>query len=282
MFGWPAGSATDDTDLTYAVLLAYRDRAAASKASSEATENFDVVVSAAEWALKWLNGDWPGRRRGSQPVDVGGATITGLMRYEKSRDVKTCGAGVGQAGNGSLMRCIPTALFTKSRKERIKESMAISAFTHNDKRCTVACAAYIEIVVALIEGNTAEKAVAIGLEVAEGLDCPDVEGSIERGKGLSIAKLAKDGPGKTLPDSTSGFVLQSLSVAIAAVLDKRSFEDVLVDVVRLGGDTDTNGAIAGGLLGARDGVNAIPERWTEMLQFREEFETICKSLRLAE
>ena len=66
-----------------------------------------------------------------------------------------------------------------------------------------------------------------------------------------------------------------MKLAIAAILDPRSFEDVLVDVVRIGGDTDTNGAIAGGLLGARDGIEKIPERWLEKLQFRKEFEEVA-------
>jgi ADP-ribosylglycohydrolase len=278
-FDWPAGHATDDTDLTYAVLLAYQDRAkAARKASPEDNQKFDVVVAAAEWSLKWLDGDWPGRTKGSPPVDIGGATRTGLVQYDVTRNVKTCGAGQGNAGNGSLMRCIPTALFTQSREDRIKESMAISAFTHNDARCTAACAAYNEIVAALVEGKSAEEAVATGLETAESLDCPAVEDSIKRGKGWSLSELASTDPSKELPMWSSGYVLQSFSIAIAAVLDPRSLEDVLVDVVRLGGDTDTNGAIAGGLLGARDGADGIPERWTRKLQFRQEFASICNSL----
>jgi len=38
-------------------------------------------------------------------------------------------------------------------------------------------------------------------------------------------------------------------------------EEGLVDTVRRGGDTDTNGAIAGALLGAVHGVLALPLRW---------------------
>jgi hypothetical protein len=56
----------------------------------------------------------------------------------------------------------------------------------------------------------------------------------------------------------SGFVLESLSLAVAAVLDPRRLPEVLVDVVRVGMDTGTNAAIAGGLLGVRDGAGAIP------------------------
>jgi ADP-ribosyl-[dinitrogen reductase] hydrolase len=40
-------------------------------------------------------------------------------------------------------------------------------------------------------------------------------------------------------------------------------EEGLVDTVRRGGDTDTNGAIAGALLGAVHGVEALPQRWRD-------------------
>lgn len=271
IFGWPAGHATDDTDMTRAVLLAYYDRKAAA-------EDFDVVRSAADWSIKWYEGDWPGRVKGMGPKDIGGATHTGLGNYQESGDPRNCGAGHGSAGNGSLMRCIPTALFARSKEERIKESLEISAITHNDKRCTVSCAVYNEIVAALVDGKSPQDAVDLGLQTALDLRCNNVKLAIEKGMKISIEKTARAGPGADLPDNTSGYVLQSLTVAIAALLDPRPFDDVLVDVVRIGGDTDTNGAISGGLLGARDGIEAIPERWLKTLQFRSEFEELAKSM----
>jgi ADP-ribosylglycohydrolase len=275
MFEWPAGHATDDTDMTRALLLAYRDREAAKKKNEE---DFDVVKQAADYCLQWYQGPWVDRAEGQYPVDIGGATRIGLEKYSESRDPADAGAGKGSAGNGSLMRCIPTALFTHDAAGRKEESMAISAVTHNDKRCTVSCAAYNEIVAALVAGKNPEEAVEIGKEVAVELKHADVEAAIERGKNLSIIDIVKNGPGNTLPDHTSGYVLQSLSVALAALLDPRPLDDVLVDVVRIGGDTDTNGAIAGGLLGARDGVDAIPQRWLDKLQFRREFEEIVAQI----
>jgi len=236
------------------------------------------VRSAAEWSLKWYEGDWPGRKKGSRPADIGGATLRGLSAYERSRDPRNCGAGHGSAGNGSLIRCIPTAFLTDSRDERIRESMEISAITHNDARCTVACVAYNEIVRALVESKTPQEAVAIGIRVSRELECPAVEEAIRRGQGMSITRIVEKGTGEELPDRTSRFVLQSLAVAISALMDSRSFEDVLVDVVRIGGDTDTNGAIAGGLLGARHGVRDIPWRWEKICQFRDEFEDLVMQM----
>lgn len=276
-FGWPAGHATDDTDLTRAVLLAYHDRAN-NKLLRTPSEEFDIARSAADWSLDWFDGKWPGRKEGEWPRDIGGATRTGLMKYSKRRDPRNCGAGHGSAGNGSLMRCILTGLFTQDRDKRIRESMDISAITHNDSRCVVSCAAYNEIVAALLDGKTAEMAVSIGIDVALEQDHLAVAQAIERGKNLSILKMADAGPGDELPDRTSGYVLQSFTVAVAALLDQRSLEDVLVDVTRIGGDTDTNGAISGGLLGARDGLEAIPERWLDKLQFRAEFEELAREI----
>ncbi|KAF2877027.1 ADP-ribosylation/Crystallin J1 [Massariosphaeria phaeospora] len=273
-FGWPAGHATDDTDLTRAVLLAYLDRSAHAQTHTTATpaQPFDLTRTAADHCLSWYNGDWPGRTPGSSPRDIGGATDTGLSNYEASGNPLTSGAGPDSAGNGSLMRCVATGLFTAGREDRIKESKAISAITHNDVRCTISCAVYNEMVAALLAGKTPAEAVQIGCEVASELDCPAVEAALRRGEEVSLEQFASEGPASDFPDWSSGYVLQSLSLAVAALLDARSFEDVLVDVVRIGGDTDTNGAIAGGLLGAREGVEGIPERWLEKLQFREEFE----------
>jgi ADP-ribosylglycohydrolase len=154
-FGWPAGHATDDSDLTRAVLLAYL-----------APGHADIVRAAADNMLAWLDGDWPGREPGSRPRDIGGATHHGLERYRHCGDPRAAGAVSGLAGNGSLMRCIPTALAVTDRSRRIRES---------------------------------------------------------------------------------------------------------IDIARIGNDTDTNAAIAGGLLGARDGASAIPQRWRTLLQFGDEF-----------
>ncbi|KAF2727366.1 ADP-ribosylglycohydrolase family protein [Polyplosphaeria fusca] len=277
-FKWPAGHATDDTDLTRAVLLAYHD---AEKARSTVGKEiggstaFDVTKAAADYSLQWIEGEWPGREKGSPPVDVGNATQVGLTEYRRTKDVATCGAGPGAAGNGSLMRCIPTGLFAPTKERRREESMAISAFTHNDTRCTVTCAIYNEMVAALISGKSPAEAVQVGEALAAELGNNDVEKALERAKTMSPATLAEEGPGE---HKFGGFVLDSLMLAIAALLDARSLEDVLVDVVRVGGDTDTNAAIAGGLLGARDGIEAIPQRWLSKLQFGREFEQLATEI----
>jgi ADP-ribosylglycohydrolase len=268
-FGWPPGHATDDTDLTRAVLLAYLDAAR--------EPGGDVVRRAADYMLAWLDGDWPGREPGSRPRDVGGATLRGLEGYRRSGDPRAAGAGEGHAGNGSLMRCIPTGLAVAGRDQRISESIEISAVTHDDPIAVTACAVYNEITAALVRGVDPAGAVAAGLAAARQLGSAPVAAAITDGRRLAPARLAATG---TIPfaGAASGYVLDSLSLAVAAVLDERRFADVIVDITRIGNDTDTNAAIAGGLLGARDGVAAIPRRWTALLQFGAEFSNAAQLL----
>lgn len=257
-FRWPAGHATDDTDLTRAVLLAYLDPGP------------DVLRTAADHMVSWYEGYWPGREPGP-PRDVGNATSVGLRKYGRTKDPRDAGAGPGSAGNGSLMRCIPTALAVGDRERRMRESMEISAVTHDDVRCTVACAAYNEIAAALLAGATPSEAVTAGRDTAVALDSPAVADTIEYARSVRPATLAASGPGSTFEGDASGYVLDSLILGVAAVLDPRPFPDVVIDVVRVGRDTDTNGAIAGGLVGVRDGVRAIPTAWVAKLQFADEF-----------
>lgn len=274
-FNWPSGHATDDTDLTRGVLLAYRDQRRSQQPGD------DIAAKAGEYFLAWLEGRWPDREEGSYPEDIGGATATGLRRFAQTKNVNLAGAGQGSAGNGSLMRCIPTGLFQPDREKLIAESMRISMITHDDVRCTVACAAYNTIVAELIDGNSVDAAVRAGEDVAEKLEKGpggQVHVALKMGQEVKVAKMAQRGPPPQMKGKCSGYVLETLSLAVAAVLDDRSLEDVLVDIIRIGQDTDTNGAVAGGLLGARHGVEAIPEQWKQELQFGDEFTEVAKEL----
>ena len=96
-FDWPAGHATDDTDLTRAVLLAYL------------APGDDVVRAAADHMVAWMRGDWPDREMGAPPRDIGAATAAGLHRYIQTGDATNAGAGPGRAGQrtGELEEAAP-------------------------------------------------------------------------------------------------------------------------------------------------------------------------------
>ncbi|ROT37755.1 ADP-ribosylglycohydrolase [Sodiomyces alkalinus F11] len=292
-FDWSPGHATDDTDMTRGVLLAYKTlhdaRTEGTRDSNSTMTNgegadLDVARLAGENFLRWVDGEWPDRTPGWLPKDMGGATARGLERYRVSRDPERAGAGQGSAGNGSLMRCLPTALFQPDRHKMIAESIRISKITHDDFRCTTACAVYNSIAAALIDGVSVENAVdhgeAVAIRLERRMDGPVMQ-AVRRGRQVDVADMAANGAPIDMEGECSGYVLETLTVAVAAVRDARSLEDVLVDVVRIGRDTDTNAAVAGGLLGARDGEDAIPTRWKEKLQFGKEFREVALAMATA-
>lgn len=60
-----------------------------------------------------------------------------------------------------------------------------------------------------------------------------------------------------------GWVLIAFRNALWQLLHAPNLEEGVVDTVMRGGDTDTNAAICGALLGAVYGLEAVPARWTE-------------------
>ena len=62
-----------------------------------------------------------------------------------------------------------------------------------------------------------------------------------------------------------GWVLIAFQNVLWQLLHAPSLEEALVDTVGRGGDTDTNAAICGALLGAVHGIDAIPQQWVSSI-----------------
>jgi ADP-ribosyl-[dinitrogen reductase] hydrolase len=82
------------------------------------------------------------------------------------------------------------------------------------------------------------------------------------------------------PDTleTSGYVVHSLQTALHDGLVADSAEDAIVTAVNRGGDTDTIGAIAGAVAGARFGASQLPDRWLGAIDEVNELEGLATQL----
>ena len=90
--------------------------------------------------------------------------------------------------------------------------------------------------------------------------------------------VAEAGRARPLDGPDMGFTLFTAGIGLQVVGEGRDFEDGLRHVVSLGGDTDTNAAVAGALLGAARGTAAIPPSWLAALAEREALETEAREL----
>jgi ADP-ribosylglycohydrolase len=136
-------------------------------------------------------------------------------------------------GNGSAMRIAPVAFVATSLDEALKLSDAYTGITHNHP-----------------EGMSAARAVVESIYLArEGLPVNDIRQAISKYYELdfTIASIRQE-------YQRTERALYSVPQAIAAALEANSFEDAIRLAVSLGGDTDTQAAIAGGIAEARFGV----------------------------
>ena len=169
-----------------------------------------------------------------------------------------CGGDDTSIANGSLMRALgPGIAHRDHADQRRRAAAALSAITHGHPVCVDACVVYANIVSDLLHGHRPH-------DVLDGYLWPDpihaALNDAHRGLGVDLAG--------------TGSVVDSLRLAGAALVAaaQRDLETVVVDVVNRGGDADTNAAIAGGLLGARHGRSAVPDRWVGRLEQRSRIE----------
>ena len=73
----------------------------------------------------------------------------------------------------------------------------------------------------------------------------------------------------------SGYVVETLEAAVWTLITTDSFEAALLKVVNLGRDTDTTGAVTGGLAALYYGYDAIPAEWIGEIKKKEWIQELC-------
>ncbi len=238
-----AGQPTDDTEL--ALMLA-RSLIASGGVEAE---------SLAEHYTWWFR---------SQPFDIGGTTRNAISaavaavagrRAEAMREAAR--RRLGSQANGSLMRVSPLGVFGwQAETEQLARWVATDAeLTHPNAVCIAA---------------SASLAIAIGIGVRTGnalvayrkaLDWCERYGPAEVTAALRAAE--REPPRDVL--SRMGWVLHALQNAFHQLLSSESLQQAVIDTVQRGGDTDTNAAVCGALLGAVHGREAVPPQWRRMV-----------------
>ena len=249
----PAGTITDDTEQALCIARSLVDQ-----------QEFDPA-DVAERFVAWYD---------SGPFDIGRMTMRSLSRLKHGDAWHEAGQHVweqsreGQnAGNGSVMRCPPLAIPYASDWDHLTEvSRQSSQITHADPRCMEGCVLLNLTVAGLLE--SADTPLQNALTYV-GSDAPaDLVTALE--------PLARGDAPATL--ETSGYVVHSLQTALHDGLRAETAEDAIVTAVNRGGDTDTIGAIAGAVAGARFGASQLPARWVSAIDETDELETLATHL----
>jgi ADP-ribosyl-[dinitrogen reductase] hydrolase len=238
-----AGQPTDDSEMALSLARTILDKG-----------RYDVEKVARSYA-RWFK---------SPPFDWGGTTekalsvaVACLNSGQSVANATSSAASRTSQANGALMRISPLGILGAALKpEKVVELARQDAgLTHPNVVSRDASAVFaVALSLAIRQGYGPTGTMHQTMELAERVGvCEPVQ--------RCLRDAQTQPPSDYLTEA--GWVLVALQNAFYQMLRAESFEQGIVDTVRRGGDTDTNAAIAGALLGAICGREAVPAQWVD-------------------
>ncbi|WP_408069289.1 ADP-ribosylglycohydrolase family protein [Butyrivibrio sp. JL13D10] len=267
-YDMPAGTWTDDSSMTLALLASIRDK--------DGINLEDIMNRFVRWIRK---GEYTPF---GEAFDVGNGTMAAILRYMKGDDLNSCG-GITERdnGNGSLMRILPACIYAYTNNLSDEDAVSlihqVAGLTHNHIRGQIACGLYFFCVKSVLDKDgTLMERLQKGFDTGFNF----YDGFLKNTSELSCYDRLRDMKKLSeIPESgikSSGYVVDTIEAAVWSLVSTDSFKNCELKAVNLGDDSDTVGATAGGLAGLFYGYDGIPEEWLEVIQRREWIEELCK------
>ena len=260
----PAGTFSDDSSLTFCLAEAL-------------TKEFSLDTIGNNF-VAWLNKNfWTPR---GQVFDVGIATSQAITRIQRGCKPELAGGTeVSDNGNGSLMRILPLLTYIKDMPidERYLITKQVSSITHGHIRSVISCFYYLEF----------------GRQILNGIDKFQVYKNLQTDISTYLTRLYIDKNEINFFDRllkqeiyhitekdihTSGYVLHTLEASIWCLMTTSSYKSATLKAVNLGSDTDTTGAVTGGLAGLLYGFDTIPNNWVKLIARKDDIEDLVNRL----
>ncbi len=223
-----AGQATDDSEMALAL--------ARSLVHRRGYDKDHVHAAYTAWAR-------------SGPFDMGRTTAAALLSRQLDAQSQA---------NGALMRVSPIGLAASGPDEAARWAHQDASLTHpNPVTCHANAVFAAALSFAVREGAGARAVYDFALDRCRAL------GSAATDVEAALVAAADARPSDFI--RSSGWVLIALQNAFFQLLHAETLEEGIVATAAAGGDTDTNAAIAGALLGAVHGRQAIPQQWARMV-----------------
>ncbi len=199
--------------------------------------------------------------------DIGNATRQALEKFKTTGNPLSGSSHPSSAGNGSLMRLAPVAMFYAPDTGRAGAYAAKSSrTTHGARECVDACTLFARMLVLALNGEEKET-ILFGQGVSAGVS----------GKILEIAKGSyRDKAVQHIRGN--GYVVDSLEAALWCFWTTETFSEAVLAAANLGDDADTTAAICGQIAGAWYGLSGIPKPWVEVLAMRDRITGLADQL----
>ena len=271
----PAGSWSDDTSMSLCV---------ADSLSCKGFDPDDQMRRFTDWRLRQAY------TANHVVFDVGRSCRRAINQYWDGVPAEFCGdRSVNGNGNGALMRMFPMALYQCHLYQGGDEHLAdflgpihtASAITHAHAIGEICCGLFALTLREWLNrsaygaaGKTLQA--VIGRAFEKGMAVyRQMEGDFREHLPLFLPpEELKEKSADDLP--SWGYALNSWHIALWSLLNTDNYRDCVLKAVNVGGDTDTNAAVAGALAGVIYGRETIPAEWVEALLNRELIDGICE------
>ena len=272
-FNMPEGSWSDDSSLALATLDSINVK---GRVDAE-----DIMVNFVKWLYK---GEYTPF---GFAYDIGFTCEEAITRFAKNPDIETSGrTGEHANGNGALMRIMPVCLHEYdlqknegiSDKEAVETVHRVASLTHNHLRSNMACGLYFFMVREILD-HKAEKTLMQCLQ--DGLDKgfwyygADAANHYEMDYYKRLFYLDEFIKVPVEEVSFSGYVVNTIEAAVWCLIQENNYRETLLKVVNRGEDSDSVGAVAGGLAGLYYGYDDIPKEWLDVIQRRDWIEKMA-------
>lgn len=212
--------------------------------------------------------------------DIGIGTRIAIERLENGMTPELAG-GFDEMdnGNGSLMRILPLVLhiIDLDIDKRYDWTKKVSSITHAHVRSVMACFYYLEFAKKIIEGKDKFQAYnELQSELTQYFEQRKIN-PIEIHK---FHRLLNEDISKVEEDNikSSGYVMDTLEASIWSILTTNNYKDTVLKAVNLGHDTDTTGAVTGGLAALIYGMDNIPKEWINTLARKDDIINLTLNL----
>jgi ADP-ribosylglycohydrolase len=250
--GLSAGSYTDDTQLTIALA--------------------ESIIQCGDF----YPGNYAKRIVEWKDYAVGAGFTCMYAAIRLSQGVDWRASGLGSAGCGSAMRAYPIGLLDIFQPKKLKrDAEESSLITHTDSRAIAGT-----IAIAYATSLAVRESKICGKEMLQKIRDFVGHTSTEFYESLSNA-MKYDGMNiqKALSRiGTSGYVVETVNASLFIASQSSSFQEGIIEAVNAGGDTDSIGAITGGILGAKYGYENIPSKWSAHVQDRNRISNLADLL----
>lgn len=262
----PIGTWSDDTSMTIAAME--------SIARLKKFDANDIMKNFVRWLKEnEFNAN-------DNTFDCGNTSGAAINNFIAGDPPSACGLNdIRSNGNGSLMRIFPAVFFAYKKAATIDDALAIvhelSALTHAHEYSLMGCGIYYFVAAQILDGNkNLSDAVNTGLKQAK-----DFYAAQDKfAEGMKVYERLFSDDFAVLPEDeikSYGYVVPTLEAALWCLLNTDNYKSAVLTAVNLGKDTDTVGAIAGGMAGLFYGIDQIPAAWLDVLKKREYLENIA-------